>query len=163
MATHVSPRVSSKSSARFIIAALAAIIIISRSGPVARFVQAEGSPIVAENALTGNPASEWDVSGAGDPTIQGFATDISVNTGETVYFKVKTDSTNYAIDIYRLGYYGGAGARQVATVTPSATLPQAQPPCVDRRDDRPGRLRQLGRLGVVVDRPAPCRASTSRS
>src|ERR1700761_7043048 len=42
-----------------------------------------GSPqnaIVAENCLTGNPASEWDISpnNAGDPTIQGFATDISV-------------------------------------------------------------------------------------
>ena len=129
MATHVLPRVSSKSSARFIIAALAAIIIISRSGPVARFIQAEGSPIVAENALTGNPANEWDVSGAGDPTIQGFATDISVNRGATVYFKVNTPSANYVIDIHRLGYYGGAGARRVATVTPSAPLPQAQPPC----------------------------------
>ena len=129
MATHVLPRVSSKSSARFIIAALAAIIIISRSGPVARFIQAEGSPIVAENALTGNPANEWDVSGAGDPTIQGFATDISVNRGATVYFKVNSPSANYVIDIHRLGYYGGAGARRVATVTPSAPLPQAQPPC----------------------------------
>ena len=105
MATHVLPRVSSKSSARFIIAALAAIIIISRSGPVARFIQAEGSPIVAENALTGNPANEWDVSGAGDPTIQGFATDISVNRGATVYFKVNTPSANYVIDIHRLRYF----------------------------------------------------------
>ena len=47
-------------------------------------------------------------------SIQGFATDISVNTGETVSFKVKTDSINYRIDIYRLGYYGGAGARLMA-------------------------------------------------
>ncbi len=42
------------------------------------------NPIEAENCLTGNPSSEWDITGAGDPTIQGFATDISVNTGETV-------------------------------------------------------------------------------
>ena len=32
------------------------------------------NPITAENCLTGNPASEWDISGAGDATIQGFAT-----------------------------------------------------------------------------------------
>jgi hypothetical protein len=64
---------------------------------------------VQENAQTGSASSEWDVSGAGDPSIQGFATDISVNKGETVSFKVKTDSSNYRIDIYRLGYYGGAG------------------------------------------------------
>ena len=84
-----------------------------------------GNPIVCENQLAGNPASEWDVAGAGDPTIQGFATDISVNRGQTVHFKIDTDATNYRLDIYRMGYYGGMGARQVATVTPSATLPQS--------------------------------------
>src|SRR3954468_723937 len=44
--------------------------------------------IVVENRLAG--ASDWDVNGAGDLTIQGFATDISVNKGETVHFKIKT-------------------------------------------------------------------------
>ncbi len=86
--------------------------------------------IAAENVLPGNPASQWDVSGAGDPDIQGFATDISVNKGETVNFKIQTDSSTYRIDIYRLGYYGGLGARLVATVQPSATLPQSQPACL---------------------------------
>ena len=86
--------------------------------------------IVAENCLAGNPASEWDVSGAGDASIQGFATDISVNRGSTVNFKVDTNATAYRFDIYRMGYYGGAGARKVATVLPSATLPQSQPSCL---------------------------------
>ena len=91
----------------------------------------EGSnPIVCENAKLGNPASEWDVSGAGDSSIQGFATDISVNRGGTVNFKINTPSTDYRLDIYRMGYYGGTGARKVATVQPSATLPQAQPNCL---------------------------------
>ena len=40
--------------------------------------------IVAENCKTGNPPSEWDISGAGDSSIQGFATDISVDRNETV-------------------------------------------------------------------------------
>ena len=88
------------------------------------------NPITAENCLTGNPASEWDISGAGDPSIQGFATDISVNRGNTVSFKVETSATNYRFDIYRMGYYGGLGARKVATVTPSASLPQNQPNCL---------------------------------
>ena len=86
--------------------------------------------IVAENCLPGNPASEWDVSGAGDPSIQGFATDISVNAGGTVDFKIDTGSTAYHVDIYRLGYYGGLGARKVATISPSASLPQTQPACL---------------------------------
>ncbi|MHA3773887.1 N,N-dimethylformamidase beta subunit family domain-containing protein [Verrucomicrobiota bacterium sgz303538] len=86
------------------------------------------NPIVIENALPGNPKTEWDVFGSGDASIQGFATDISVNKGETVRFKVDTDAKAYRIDIYRLGYYGGLGARKVATVTPSVPLPQIQPP-----------------------------------
>ena len=88
------------------------------------------NPIATENALTGNLPSEWDVSGIGDPTIQGFATDISVNKGQTVTFKIKTTASAYRIDIYRLGYYGGRGARKVATINPSASLPQNQPACI---------------------------------
>ncbi len=83
--------------------------------------------IACENALAGNPSSEWDVSGVGDPSIQGFATDISVNRGSTISFKVNTDATAYRLDIYRLGYYAGLGARKVATVNPSVSLPQNQP------------------------------------
>src|ERR1044071_1522381 len=63
--------------------------------------------IVAENALPGNLPSEWDVTGIGDPTIQGFATDISVNRGSTISFKINTTASAYRLDIYRLGYYGG--------------------------------------------------------
>jgi hypothetical protein len=75
------------------------------------------NPIVCENQNTGD--SGFDVTGAGEPSIQGFAADISVNTGETVNFKIQTPSTNYKIDIYRLGYYvDGAGARKITTLGP---------------------------------------------
>ena len=87
--------------------------------------------IVAENALPGSPQSEWDVAGAGDPSIQGFATDISVDQGETVFFKIDTPATAYHLDIYRMGYYGGMGARKVAgPIAPTATLPGSQPACL---------------------------------
>jgi hypothetical protein len=66
----------------------------------------------------------------GNPNIQGYAADLSVNQGQTVQFKVKTPSTNYRLDIYRLGYYGGQGARKIVTVQPSAGLPQNQPSCL---------------------------------
>ena len=87
------------------------------------------NPVACENSLPGNPSSQWDVTGAGDTAIQGFATEISVNRGGLVRFKVNTPATSYRLDIYRLGYYGGSGARLVATVTPSVALPQAQPAC----------------------------------
>ncbi len=103
--------------------------------PIQRVLAADpcaspANPIVAENCLSGNPATEWDISGDGDSSIQGFATDISVNRGDTVSFKVKTDAAAYRLDIYRLGYYGGAGARKLVTVQPSVTLPQTQPNCL---------------------------------
>ena len=88
------------------------------------------NPIVCENQLPGNPQSEWDVSGAGSATIQGFATQISVDQGDTVFFKISTVASNYRIDIYRLGYYAGLGARKVASVEPTASLPQSQPACL---------------------------------
>ncbi|MEV7006438.1 DUF4082 domain-containing protein [Streptosporangium sp. NPDC051022] len=88
------------------------------------------SVICLENSLPGNPSSQWDIPGAGSSNIQGYTTQMSVNIGQTVQFKVKTNSTNYRIDIYRIGYYGGMGARQITTILPSASLPQTQPACV---------------------------------
>jgi hypothetical protein len=72
---------------------------------------------VTENLLPGT-TDTWDVVNAGAPSIQGFATDISVNTGQTANFKIKTDSANYKIDIYRLGTTAapaaqGGGARNI--------------------------------------------------
>ena len=88
------------------------------------------SKVACENTQPGNPASEWQVAGAGSSTIQGYATSMSVNIGDTVKFKVKTPSTSYHIDVYRLGYYQGLGARKIASnVLPSAALPQTQPAC----------------------------------
>ena len=86
-----------------------------------------GDSIVQENQLPGSPSTEWDINGPGDPTIQGFGHDISINRGETIFFKIKTDSTDYRIDIYRMGYYGGMGARLVDTIEPTVKLPQSQP------------------------------------
>src|SRR5262249_36092058 len=60
--------------------------------------------------------------------IQGFATNISVNHGQTVSFKVNDPSlAPYHIDIYRLGYYQGNGARLVASIPASQVLKQNQP------------------------------------
>jgi hypothetical protein len=88
------------------------------------------NPVACENTKPGNPKSEWDVTGAGSTSIQGFTTDISTNVGDTVRFKIDTPASSYRLDIYRMGYYGGNGARKIATVTPSATLPQNQPDCL---------------------------------
>ena len=104
--------------------ALSAAVLLAGGGSIRPTVQAQATSnsIVVENGLTGSPQSEWDIQGAGDPTLQGFATDISVNSGSIVSFKIKTSAPGFVIDIYRLGYYQGLGARKVATVTPSAAV-----------------------------------------
>jgi len=83
--------------------------------------------IVAENLKQGNPESEWGIDGAGSSNIEGFATDISVDNGKTISFKINTDSSNYRIDIYRLGYYGGMGARKVDTIQHTGVQSQPTP------------------------------------
>ncbi|WP_139416724.1 N,N-dimethylformamidase beta subunit family domain-containing protein [Agromyces laixinhei] len=118
--------------ARYAAAWLAAFLMVV---PLAVVMQtaapasAIDNEISAENALPGSPASEWDVSGAGDESIQGYATQISVNRSETVEFKIDTDAADYGIDIYRLGWYQGNGARKVATIDTAATIETQQPEC----------------------------------
>src|SRR4051794_942620 len=86
--------------------------------------------VACENTKPGTPPADWQVNGVGDSTIQGFATSMSVTPGQTVSFKIKTTASSYHLDILRLGYYQGNGARKVAAgVRPSATLPQSQPAC----------------------------------
>ncbi|MFT2214626.1 DUF4082 domain-containing protein [Rhizobium giardinii] len=91
------------------------------------FAAAATNPIVLENQKPGNPESEWGIDGAGSSNIEGFATDISINRGQTVSFKINTNSSNYRIDIYRLGYYGGMGARKVATIQHTGVQNQPTP------------------------------------
>jgi hypothetical protein len=82
--------------------------------------------IVLENMEEGTPESEWMI-GKADASIEGFAAQFTVNHGETVDFKIDTDSTDYRIEIYRLGYYGGAGARLMHTIDQDLSAPVTQP------------------------------------
>src|SRR5215470_14542897 len=115
------------------------------------------SAIACENSLPGTPASDWQISGSGSATIQGFATSMSVQPGDTVQFKINTPSTNYHFDILRLGYYQGNGARKVAAgLRPSATLPQSQPAC--RTDSQPTGLIDCGNWAVSASWTVPSTA-----
>ena len=87
--------------------------------------------IVTENLNAGTPKSVWAIHGSianqGDSQIEGFATQISTNAGQTVSFKIDTASSGYTLDIYRLGYYGGNGARLVTTMHHSGAANQPNP------------------------------------
>lgn len=111
------------------------------------------NPIVAENQLAGTEPTVWDIPDTGDgmfkygdPAIQGYAVPFSVNLGQPVTFKIKLTSTPipYHIDIYRLGYYGGMGARLVGTVVPAeSAFSQSQPACLVGPVDEVGQVTGL--------------------
>ncbi len=122
---------SGRTAAIVLLFAMVGALVPALAASPAAAADCEGAnAIVCENARPGNPPSEWNVGNDGDPSIQGFATDMSVNVGDTVGFKVETDASDYTVKIFRIGYYGGDGARLVDTVTPTATLPQVQPACL---------------------------------
>ena len=56
------------------------------------------NPIVEENRKAGNSYEEWGIDGIGALENQGFATDISVNHGESVHFKIQTNATQYRLE-----------------------------------------------------------------
>ncbi|MHA6731510.1 DUF4082 domain-containing protein [Devosia sp. A369] len=89
-------------------------------------LSATPNAIVLENSKQGTPESEWLI-GLADPSIEGYAAQFTLNHGETVDFKISTDSKNYRIEIYRLGYYGGDGARLVHTIERNLASAQSQP------------------------------------
>jgi hypothetical protein len=114
-----------------------------------------GNAIACENSKPGTDPSIWDIDGAGDDDIQGFATDISVNVGGTIQFKIDTSARAYTIDIYRTGWYQGLGARKIASVTPSASLPQKQPSCIT---DASTEIYDCGNWGVSASWAVPSTA-----
>src|SRR5215510_4254222 len=115
------------------------------------------SVIACENTQPGDPPSDWQVSGAGDSTIQGFATSMSVNVGQTESFKINTPARAYHIDILRLGWYQGNGARKVVSnMLPTATLPQTQPAC--KNDTAPTGLIDCGNWAVSASWTVPTNA-----
>src|SRR5258708_30484721 len=95
--------------------ALAGVLVLAACSVAATSASAQtfgcspamANDIVCENSKAGTPSSTWDIpgGGAGDSTIQGFATDISVNQGQTRSFKHNTTASTHTIDIYRIGYY----------------------------------------------------------
>ncbi len=70
------------------------------------------------------------MNGAGDPSIQGFATSISVDRGETVRLQDQ-DPLDAPTGSTSTGWATTAGTAPARSpsVKPSASLPQSQPPC----------------------------------
>src|SRR5437899_2150470 len=53
------------------------------------------------------------------PWIEGYCSRTSVRAGESIGFNVSTNPPSpFTLDIYRMGYYGGAGGRHISRLGP---------------------------------------------
>src|SRR5215471_7077781 len=121
----VRPRLLHRLAAPLVLLLVGASLAVSPAAPARA---ACGNPIVCENQLPGTPQSVWDVPNP-STTIAGYADPFSVNVGGSINFKIRTLATTYAIDIYRIGYYGGDGARLITSLTPNLSVSRNQPAC----------------------------------
>src|SRR5262249_13626341 len=130
--TGVVSHLSEVAKALLAVALLASLIPAAQLEPTGALAQACANPVACENAQPGTNPSQWNLPtpDAGDPSIQGFATDISVNKGGTVHFKINTPAPSISVNVYRIGYYQSNGARLQGAATVTATLPQTQPACL---------------------------------
>jgi hypothetical protein len=71
----------------------------------------EASWVVAENAKPGTTA--WRITAQSGPTISGYADHTSAQPGQRVSLYVSTQATSFGVQAYRMGYYGGDGARLI--------------------------------------------------
>lgn len=81
--------------------------------------------IERENMRPGDAG--WELADPANHEIEGYASATSVNRGETISFFISTDDPSYTINIYRMGWYGGAGARLVKGGIRREGIRQAMP------------------------------------
>ncbi|MGZ4129027.1 MAG: N,N-dimethylformamidase beta subunit family domain-containing protein, partial [Actinomycetota bacterium] len=99
----------------------AASITLLCGVPAAAHAAAPPNAIVRENALPGSP--DWQRRQGGN--IQVYGTEIAGRPGDAIHLHVSTAS-QYRILVYRLGWYGGAGAREVACVPDCSSTEQGR-------------------------------------
>src|SRR5438105_13703631 len=111
---------------------------ISTLGACARFNPGSEAPqrdlIARENARGGtrdwlltntrvDPGTKYRC-----PWIEGYCSRTSIGAGESLSIHVGTNpASSFTLDIYRMGFYGGAGARHVQTPGPFKGTTQPDP------------------------------------
>jgi hypothetical protein len=101
---------------------------------------ARSGRIVEENTKPGAP--DWQLTYTRVdpktqyrcPWIEGYVSRASLAAGESLDIMVSTNPAGpFKIDLYRMGYYGGAGARLVQTLGPFVGTVQPDPPVGEER------------------------------
>lgn len=85
------------------------------------------NPIQVENSLPGTPGWNDFASDLSPTTLSGFGSQISVNHGDKLSLYITTTAPSFTIDIFRTGYYGGVGAREITSLGSFPGLAQPIP------------------------------------
>lgn len=116
--------------------------------------------IERENAKPG--ATDWQLTrvrldstmGFRSPWIEGYCSKQSVKPGETIDIMVSTDPPQkFRIEIFRMGYYSGRGARLMATLGPFQGEVQPTPP-IGEKNIRECLWKAATRLEIPADWPS---------
>ena len=140
-----------------LLAALTAAIWSGGSATAA----AQPNPIQIENAKAGS--TDWlltkvvrhddeiyELGWHRRQGIEAYASHTSIKAGETLNVHVSTYPVNkYSVSIYRMGYYGGAGARLMRSLGPLQGTAEPTPPDGDRN-----LLECKWKVGFSLDIPA---------
>jgi hypothetical protein len=118
-------------SRRAMLTLLAGLTAGCGGGRLARPRTEASNPTRVENARPGT--ADWELTApATDREIEGYASQTSVDRGAALDLYVSTAEPSYTVDVFRMGWYDGAGARRVAG--PIARPGRAQPmPATDPR------------------------------
>jgi len=89
-------------------------------------LMAAPNPISLENARSGSP--QWELANpALGHEIEGYADNASTAPGETLELHVSSVSPRFTVEVFRMGWYGGAGARRVLELRSLPGVKQAIP------------------------------------
>ncbi len=94
--------------------------------PMGLIGQTAANPITDENALVGQATgwADWDAT---NRLVEAYASEVSLVPGATLHLHVSTKpSASYRVEIFRIGWYGGDGARLMGCI-PSCQSPNPTP------------------------------------
>jgi Abnormal spindle-like microcephaly-assoc'd, ASPM-SPD-2-Hydin len=117
---------------RFLFFGILITLLVGAAFPIANIIQsaraASGqNAIQIENSQLGDPTWDDFASSLTPDLLSGYGSKISVNHGDSIDFFVTTTYPSLSIDIYRTGWYNGAGARKMTSLGTFTGVHQAIP------------------------------------
>ncbi len=106
---------------------IALLFLVGLAGALPSPAAAALNAIQIENANPGTPGWDAFASVAQQDAISGYGSKISVNHGGSLDLYVTTTAPSFTIDVFRTGWYGGVGARLMASLGTFPGVHQAIP------------------------------------